>query len=358
MLPDSGFWADERKRLAAVVQPRLEHMAVAGAQSATQQIGVGFDYNLYNDLASQWAADYTDTLLQQLGATSESVVGDILSGWIQDGGTIGDLQSLLTPAFGVDRAFTIAVTETTRAFASGQFLAFSREGVTKWRWNTNHDELVCPFCGDVDGTVVEIGSSFGDFDGEEVDQPPYHVNCRCWVSPVVLQAFKMLAPSMYGAMVHRAAVMAYSGQIMMYLQKSAVDSKALQIANDKKEHIAVITPAGQVLYENVGNSHHVDIPAFVPLKGNIILHNHPAGTSFSAEDVRHGIASGAAAIRVVTPQGTEYGMDFEPGARGNNTMAQQAAKSRPDLQNKEWDNVWQQFSSKNPTAKYKARRIK
>lgn len=190
-LPES-FWAAEGRRLAVVIVPRLIQMALEGARRGSEKIGIGFVYGIYNLLAEQWAREYTDALLKQVRTTNEAVVGDILARWISTpGSTFGDLHAALQPYFGVKRASVIAVTEATRAMASGELLAYQRAGIERIQWGTNKDELVCPFCGVINREVRTIGEPFGYFkwrkgqQPEPVYAPPYHPNCRCGISPVL-----------------------------------------------------------------------------------------------------------------------------------------------------------------------------
>jgi SPP1 gp7 family putative phage head morphogenesis protein len=187
-----GFWEEEMRRLAIILIPRLTSLVLEGMRSGTVKVGIGFNFAIYSVLAAQWAQDYTDQLLQQVRTTNESVVGDILARWIATPGrTIGDLRAALTPHFGVQRADTIAITEATRALASGEIMAFQRAGIEEIRWGTNNDELVCPHCGPLHGVVRKIGEVFGYFKWrkgaalEPVFSPPFHPNCRCGISPVV-----------------------------------------------------------------------------------------------------------------------------------------------------------------------------
>lgn len=173
MLP-ADFWAGERSRLLAVLQPRLEELARAGIEAGTRNLaraGIAFDSELVNAEAARWARQHTDDLLDVLGTTSERVVGEALAGWIETpGSTIGDLAEQLAPKLGgnMARGEMVAVTEITRAYAEGEAVVYRQAGVQNpvflppghprcrcWTavmrkgdilvvvWKTNRDEVVC-----------------------------------------------------------------------------------------------------------------------------------------------------------------------------------------------------------------------
>jgi len=181
MLP-SDFWSSEQKRLLAILRPRLAQMAFEGAKQAAVKVGITFNPVLGNAQAVEYARTHTDALLNQLGSTSQNLVGAALADWLEKpGADIGDLQEVLKPAFGKARASVIAATETTRAYASGEMAAYKAEGYTQWTWVAHRDELICPICGKLAGKTVRIGQAFGEYNGEAVLQPPAHPNCRCTV---------------------------------------------------------------------------------------------------------------------------------------------------------------------------------
>ena len=183
-IPAAQFWAGEDKTLLAILGPQLTRMAYSGASIAAEKAGIAFDTSLANKAAADWAGEYTDTLLQQLGTTTQDGIGPIVEDWINtDGATMGDLfQSLMdTKLMGADRASLIATTETTRAFAQGEIKQYSAMGITRMRWQTNNDEVVCDICEPLNGEVRTIGDDYSD----GITEPPGHVNCRCWLTPVV-----------------------------------------------------------------------------------------------------------------------------------------------------------------------------
>ena len=91
--------------------------------------------------------------------------------------------------FSRNRASMIAVTETTRAYASGNEAAWRASQVVEGKeWMTAYDEAVCPICAPLSGKIVKLNESFG-----RVDKPPAHVNCRCWIVPVVIGDTEVLS---------------------------------------------------------------------------------------------------------------------------------------------------------------------
>lgn len=147
------------------------------------------DYTEANARALEWARKYAGNLIKDIDKTSLDIVKNAVSTFIDTPGfTLGDLANLLP--FGEARAFTIAVTETTRAYSQGQQIARD-EIMNRWpdvkvvgTWYTNVDDLVCELCGPLEGTEVEGDGEFYDSnDDDNLDGfPPLHPNCRCWVN--------------------------------------------------------------------------------------------------------------------------------------------------------------------------------
>ena len=182
MLP-FDFWETEKRYLLAALVDHMTQAAIDGVR-----LVFGFDNELANRRAADWARQHTDDLLQLLGTTTQRVVGERIDEWIRrPESKIGDLVASLKEGLetSVTRASTIAVTEVTRAYAEGNKIAFQEANIAEWRWQTNNDEMVCPICGPLNRVVKPIGEIFGVFNGKPFTQPPAHPNCRCWVTPIV-----------------------------------------------------------------------------------------------------------------------------------------------------------------------------
>ncbi len=308
MTLNATFWANERRVLLAILLPRLTQMALAGMQAAARLVGVGFDNELYNRRAEEWARIYTDTLLADLGTTTEKIVGQALADWIaRPGATVGDLNAVLTPAFGAQRANVIAVTEATRAFASGQLMTYLEAGVTHITWHTNRDELVCPMCGPLNGKVVPIGRPFGvDRKGKVITQPPYHPNCRCWV-----------APTLEGDRSKDTATFAMSEQQKPIRQLSQAEIEARTQADftkflsdfereisAQKFETAGVFKDGKVIIIKDGTQKKVEFTheEFQLLEGATLTHNHPQRSTFSVADIEMLADGKLKEIRATNPE--------------------------------------------------------
>jgi hypothetical protein len=148
--------------------------------------------------AWSWAADLTQS-------TRKRVVTEI-DNWVRAGDELDVLKRRLAPIFGNQRASMIATTEVTRIYAEGNVLTWQASGlVGAKKWMTAVDDRVCPICGPMHMTIVEIDREW-QYTAElrelnpELDKaltsikqdafrvPPAHVNCRCWLQPVVIEA--------------------------------------------------------------------------------------------------------------------------------------------------------------------------
>lgn len=92
------------------------------------------------------------------------------------------------------RAETVAHTESMRASNEGQSALWDQAtevglltGDEQKAWIATPDKHVCPICADMEGVTVGLDEPF-DFDGEEVDVPPGHPNCRCTIGLVGARA--------------------------------------------------------------------------------------------------------------------------------------------------------------------------
>ena len=176
----------------------LKDAALAGADLGRRQVEQGVfgvrkavsasfnvDWDLANTSAAQWAQQHGAMLVSGLAGTTRDRVASEVRYFVENGLPLSELRKRImnieTGAFSGARAQTIAVTETTRAFAEGNVAAWQQSGVIMaYEWDTANDEITCPICGRLKGMRVPMGQGFGRY-----GRPPAHPNCRCGLLPVV-----------------------------------------------------------------------------------------------------------------------------------------------------------------------------
>jgi HK97 family phage portal protein len=170
---DYAAMASEIKR---AVLPSLTNAAIDEALAQAAMTGITFDIAIINDRALEWAMQYSYELIKDISATTQKLVSKGIAAFVETPGmTVGELRSLLAPAFGDTRANMIATTEVTRAYTQGTQITQERladAGIQMQRvWNTSNDEGVCDICEPLNGKPES------EWEGVEL---PGHVNCRCW----------------------------------------------------------------------------------------------------------------------------------------------------------------------------------
>lgn len=146
-----------------------------------QMVSAGVDYTATQTRAAEAARKYAYDLVKGIDDTSRDAISKAIGSFVETPGmTIGDIIDQLP--YNSARAERIAVTETTRAYATGQRMAgedlqkeFPGMKIIK-TWFGNQDDRECEICFSFDGKEIELDEEFGD----GILEPPAHVNCRCW----------------------------------------------------------------------------------------------------------------------------------------------------------------------------------
>lgn len=178
------FWTEQRDKMRAALVPELHRLALHGtealAPTKAEPLPILWDEAVISEEAMRWARQYGYDLIRDLNERTQRLVQEQVQHFAETpGGTLGQLRASLDSAFGIRRAQTIAVTETTRAFSQGMDLVhhqISSAGIQMDKvWQTSNDERVCPICGpNHDKKEREWMGVSGP--------PPAHPNCRCWVT--------------------------------------------------------------------------------------------------------------------------------------------------------------------------------
>ncbi|GIW70331.1 MAG: hypothetical protein KatS3mg101_1078 [Patescibacteria group bacterium] len=133
--------------------------------------------------------------------TTLALLKDKLEQGLEEGAGLSELKDLVRQVYEFSdevRAEQVARTEAFRIANGATKEAWKQTGVVKSiKWYTAADERVCEFCAPLHGKVVSIeegffgkgetvtGSEGGKLDlyYSDVDYPPLHVSCRCYIRP-------------------------------------------------------------------------------------------------------------------------------------------------------------------------------
>lgn len=180
--------------------PILFELITGAGEFAGADLGVQFDQA--SDQVLKFVDEYKIKFANRISQTTEDRVRDILHASQSEGQSIAELRKALQGEFKTwsdVRAQTIARSETIRSANMGAKLSYKEAGVLKLQWIDANDEDVCPYCVELDGTIVGIDDNFinqGDvFEPEgassplstaygPIEVPPAHSNCRCSITPV------------------------------------------------------------------------------------------------------------------------------------------------------------------------------
>lgn len=219
-LSEPDFWQPYLPQLRREFVDLVLDILIAGGDAGAKGIpllSVLIDWDVFNQAALDWLDMYLggatvapvtsggafNWALSLTEATRRGVAREI-DRWIRAGAALPELERRLLPFFDQRRAHRVAVTEVTRVYASGNIMAWKASGVVGGkRWMTAVDEHVCPVCGRMHNTFVDLDRGW-EFTPEAlaadpalaraigapmtIVAPPSHVNCRCWIQPVVYEA--------------------------------------------------------------------------------------------------------------------------------------------------------------------------
>jgi len=148
----------------------------------------GWAFDVTNPRATEWARAHALELIDTMKKSDREAIRDLIEAAFEDQFDVDELADRITDVIGnADRAEVIARTETMRASNQGQIEAWDQAleaglitGEEKKEWIVTPDDRLCPICEPLDGKTVALSEGF-DVDGDEIDGPPAHPNCRCTI---------------------------------------------------------------------------------------------------------------------------------------------------------------------------------
>lgn len=140
---------------------------------------------------------YTDTTIQ--------ILSKKLKKEIDAGSSMDKLTTVVNEVFDFTEKYRAARIARSAVFGAANTAAreaYKQSGVvTTVKWHTAEDELVCEFCGPMNGKTIDVDEVFFeegdtvrgreggtlDLDFMDVEDPPIHANCRCFTTADKIQ---------------------------------------------------------------------------------------------------------------------------------------------------------------------------
>ena len=181
------YWTGETSYMRPPIARELEIIAGHSAEEHIElPVFAELDLEDVSEDISEWVESYSFDLITGINDRTRSRVAQAIEEFhTTEGMTRGELEEMLVPSFGPNRASMIAVTETTTAYYEGGKATIERAealGIEVVHlWNTNNDSLVCEICGPLNRTA-QYGYPKGEYEYGWEYGPPAHPRCRCWVT--------------------------------------------------------------------------------------------------------------------------------------------------------------------------------
>lgn len=146
----------------------------------------GFAFDVTNPNATAWAKAQAADLITGVSEATREEIRDLVEASFAEQFDVDQLADDIAEIVGDDdRAEKIARTESMRAANEGQQQLWEQAteagvltGLESKVWITTPDDRLCPVCEPLDGQTVALDDTF-DVDGDSIDAPPAHPNCRC-----------------------------------------------------------------------------------------------------------------------------------------------------------------------------------
>lgn len=197
-------WVLANLMLSDAMQPILYSLMVETGMDAAQQIGLeASQFNPLDPAIVKSARAQANKAAETINQETDKQLRATLSEGIDNEETVDELLARIENVFGSAltlRTARIATSESYRAMGNADVATWIASGsVTGKEWYTAKDERVCPWCDQLDGTIIELTGDFyklGDtvdaasrvlnIAYESISAPPLHVSCRCVVMDVQL----------------------------------------------------------------------------------------------------------------------------------------------------------------------------
>ncbi|WP_157695364.1 phage minor head protein [Nakamurella panacisegetis] len=201
-LQDLLDWAEAAGSFKTAIQPVVHATLLQAGQDAIQGVGLeASQFDPFTPAIVEYFQNRSIKIAKDVTYETEKQLRAALSQSVVDGKSSYELRGMVENVMGsasTMRADRIARTEVSRSQGYGDIQAWKQSGVVEGKeWFTAEDEHVCPFCDDLDHTIVGLDDNFFDkgdtleaggqamaMNYDDVPSCPLHVNCRCVLLPV------------------------------------------------------------------------------------------------------------------------------------------------------------------------------
>lgn len=165
------------------IDKALKEAFLKGHNKAQKEVGRNL---AVNSEKLDFLSTYTFDLINGLTEDMKNKLKQILRRGLIENRDLSFISKEISKALEVslNRAKTIARTETNRIANNGRLEAYISGGVEKIKWVSSIDNRTTDICRELNGQVVKIGENFKLKNGEEISSPPAHINCRSTIVPV------------------------------------------------------------------------------------------------------------------------------------------------------------------------------
>jgi HK97 family phage portal protein len=192
---------EEISILIDFVDPILRELFEKEGKEALKLIGSNMLFSIDSERISKQLEKSIKLMSKSYNETTLDLLKEKLKEGFEAGESFEELKNRIIQIYEWSdefRAERVARTETFRIANEATREAWKQSGVVKsFKWFTALDERVCEFCGKLNGKIVGVdekwfkkgdvmtGSEGGklDIDYVDIEHPPLHVNCRCYIRP-------------------------------------------------------------------------------------------------------------------------------------------------------------------------------
>lgn len=192
---------DKKKATNAIIDfatPLLGELVESEGKAQMDKLPTDVSFNLKDPKLQKRMRELIELTGEKYTETTIKLLNKKLGKAIEDGATMDEMTKIVNDVFDFTESFRGARVARSTVFGVANTAAreaYKQSGVVKAvKWHTAEDEMVCEFCGPMNGKVIDIDDTFFDqgdtvrgrdggeldVDFSDVEDPPLHANCRCF----------------------------------------------------------------------------------------------------------------------------------------------------------------------------------